>query len=309
MSKSISEKKLAYKARLESYLEEYPNILIIGVDNVGSNQMQQVRMAMRGRAVVLMGKNTMIRRIFRDNLEKRPALEELLPHIVGNVGLVFCKDEITEIRDIVEELKVPAAAKTGAIAPCDVFVPAGPTTLDPGQTSFFQALNILTKINRGSIEIMTKVHLVKQGEKVTSSAVALMSKLNIQPFFYGIVVKTVYDNGSVYVASVLDITPEILQGKFFSAVNLIASIGLQIGYPCMATVGHSLANAFQKLLSISLATEYTFEQAQKYKDYLADPSAFAAPAAAEEKPAEEEAKPESSEEESSSGGDGFGLFD
>lgn len=309
MSTKISEKKRAYKARLESYLEEYPNILIISVDNVGSNQMQKVRMAMRGRAVVLMGKNTMIRRIFRDNMEKRPALEELLPFIVGNVGLVFCNDEIIAIRDIVEELKVPAAAKTGGIAPVDVFVPAGPTTLDPGQTSFFQALNILTKINRGSIEIMTTVHLVKAGEKVSSSAVALMSKLDIQPFFYGIKVLNVYENGSVYAASVLDITPEILSGKFFSAVSVIASLGLQIGYPCMATVGHSLANAFQKLVSISLATEYTFEQSQKFKDYLADPSAFAAPAAAEEEKPAEAAKPESSEEESSSGGDGFGLFD
>lgn len=304
----LSEKKIQYKERLEAYLEEYPNILIIGVDNVGSNQMQKVRLAIRGRAVVLMGKNTMIRKIFRDNMEKRPGLEDLLPLIVGNVGMVFCGDEMQEIRTIVTEFTVPASAKTGAIAPCDVIVPAGPTGLDPGQTSFFQALDILTKINRGSIEIINKVHLVRKGDKVSSSAVALMSKMNIQPFFYGITIDNVYENGSVYSAAVLDMTDAVLIGKFMAASNVLASIGLQVGYPCSATVPHSLANAFQTLVSVSLATEYTFEEAQKYKDYLADPSKFQTAAA----PAGEEAaaaEPEPEESESSSDGGDFGLFD
>jgi large subunit ribosomal protein LP0 len=34
-----------------------------------------------------------------------------------------------------------------------VFVPAGPTGMDPSQISFFHALQISTKINKGQIEI------------------------------------------------------------------------------------------------------------------------------------------------------------
>jgi large subunit ribosomal protein LP0 len=82
-------------------------------------------------------------------------------------------------------VQVPAGAKAGTLAPTDVFVPPGPTGLDPGQTGFFQALNIATKIVKGSIEIVAQVHLIKKGDKITSSAVALLSKLDIKPFFYG----------------------------------------------------------------------------------------------------------------------------
>lgn len=54
-------------------------------------------------------------------------------------------------------LQVPAAARAGAIAPCDVTVPAQNTGLGPEKTSFFQALGITTKISRGTIEILVSM--------------------------------------------------------------------------------------------------------------------------------------------------------
>ncbi|KAB2596626.1 60S acidic ribosomal protein P0-like [Pyrus ussuriensis x Pyrus communis] len=41
-----------------------------------------------------------------------------------------------------------APARVGLVAPIDVVVPPGNTGLDPSQTSFFQVLNIPTKINK-----------------------------------------------------------------------------------------------------------------------------------------------------------------
>ena len=69
------------------------------------------------------------------------------------------------------ENKIGAPARVGAVAPCDVVLNAGPTGLDPGQTSFFQALDppIPTMIARGQIEIKTNVNLIREGEKVTPS--------------------------------------------------------------------------------------------------------------------------------------------
>jgi large subunit ribosomal protein LP0 len=53
--------------------------------------------------------------------------------------------------------QVPAAARAGAVSPVEVIIPAGSTGLDPGQTAFFQVLNIGTKIARGSIEVRNTV--------------------------------------------------------------------------------------------------------------------------------------------------------
>lgn len=90
----------------------------------------------------------------------------LLPQVVGNVGFVFTNDDLVEIRDTLLSNKKEAPAKAGALAPLDVFVPAGNTGMGPEKTSFFQALAIPTKITKGTIEILSEVHLVKKDEKV-----------------------------------------------------------------------------------------------------------------------------------------------
>jgi large subunit ribosomal protein LP0 len=250
---------------LEQLLQDYRNILIIGVDNVGSNQLAKIRVQLRGKAIIIMGKNTMMRLVIRQQAETNPKLEPLLELIRGNVGLCFTNSDLSEVRNILTAQKVPAAAKSGTMAPTDVFVPPGPTGLDPGQTSFFQALNIATKIGRGAIEIINQVHLIKKGDKVTTSAVALLSKLDIKPFFYGVVVEHVYENGAVYPAHVLELSKDDLMAKFVGGIRKIAALSLAIGYPTPPAVPHALSNGFKKLLALSLATTYSFKELDMMK--------------------------------------------
>jgi len=294
------QRKNIYVAKLESAFSEYKNVLIITVDFVGSKQMQQVRMAIRGKGIMLMGKNTIIRKIIRDNVEKNPSLESLLPYIKGNMGFVFTNDDLNAIRKIVTSFKMPAAAKQGVVAPCNVKVPAGPTGLDPGQTSFFQTLNIATKIARGAIEIVSEVSVITAGEKVSASAVALLSKLNIRPFEFGINVTTVYEDGSVYDAAVLDLEQSDLVNMFCQAMSRLAAISFEIGEINRATVPHSFGRAFKIIAAIAMETGYEFAELEEVKAMLAagpatgaasggDAAAAAAPVVEEEE--EEEAAP------------------
>lgn len=294
------QRKNAYWAKLESALNEYKNILVITVDFVGSKQMQNVRLAIRGKGIVVMGKNTIIRKVLRENIEKNPALEQLLPYIKGNMGFVFTNGDLNEIRKEVTQFKMPAAAKAGIVAPVDVTIPAGPTGLDPGQTSFFQTLNIATKITKGTIEITSDVRLCYKGIKVSASAVALLSKLNIKPFEFGIVVPTVYENGSVYDAAVLDLEQSDLVAMFCGAVAKLAAVSYEIEDINAATLPQSFGKAFNTILAIAINTEFEFDELKKVKEQLANPGAGAAaaggaaPAAAaavEEEEEEEEAAP------------------
>lgn len=303
-----SDRKVEYCARLRSLLSEYKSILVVHADHVGSKQMAEIRTSLRGRGSMIMGKNTMMRRVIRECMEENPDLENLLPHIQSNIGLVFTNESLKEIRDLVTSNQMPAAARPGVLASCDVFIPAGPTGCDPGQTSFFQALNIATKIVRGNIEITAEVHLIHEGERVGSSEVALLNKLNIRPFAYGLQVKQIYDNGATYSSAVLDLSEQDMIAKFASGVSRIAALGLQIGYPTLATIPHSLSRAFKNMLAIAVTTDYTFEEAKKFKEYLENPSAFAVAAPAAE--AKEEAPAAAAvESESESDAGSFDLFD
>jgi len=305
------ERKQEYFEKLEKLLDEYTKILLVSVDNVGSKQMQQIRIALRGKGEVLMGKNTMIRKVIASYVKKNPGhpYESLLPRIKGNVGFVFTNGDLSELREIISSNKVPAPARVGSIAPNDVIVPAGPTGCDPGQTSFFQALQISTKIQKGQIEITSDVLLVTKDSKVGNSEAALLQKLSICPFNYGLIISLVYDNGSIFDPAVLDLTDDDLCSKFMEGVRNVAAISLEIGLPTIASIPHSVANAFKCLVAIAVECEtFSFQQAEPYKAFLADPSAFAvaAPAAGDAAPAEE-AKKEESEEEADLGG-GMDMF-
>lgn len=311
--KSKKQKKAEYFEKLITLLETYPHILAVSCDNIGSAHMQKIRKNLRGRGVLLMGKNTMIRRAIRSNLSRNELWNNLLPLIYGNVGLVFTKEDLAPIRDLVQSLRVPAAAKAGTFAPKDVFVAKGITNLEPTKTNFLQALNIASKINKGQIEILNDIHLIKKGERVGSSEATLLQMLDVRPFEYGLYVTQVYDNGAVYDVEVLNLTPAVILGKFAAGVANVAALSLGTHYPSLAAFPHLVLGAFKNLAAVSIATDYDFKQAQKLKDLIKNPQAFVAaakpapPAGKAPAPApKEEAKPKEPSEEAPPDFDLFG---
>ena len=225
--------------------------------------------------------------------------------------------DLKKIRDLVLTNKVPAPARVGAIAPTSVDVPPGPTGCDPGQTSWFQALNIPTKINKGQIEIVSMVKLVKEGTKVTDSQAALLQKLNIKPFSYGLVVQSVYDAGAIYPPEVLDTGDSELLAKFSAGVATFAALSFGLALPNKATLVHSVNDAYKSLLAVAIAIpDAKFKRADAFIAFLANPGAFAsaAPAASgggggggEAKQEAKKEEPKEEEKEADMGGAG-GLF-
>jgi len=303
--------KASYFIKIQRLLEEYPRIFIVGADNVRSKQMQQIRVSLRGIAEILMGKNTMMCKAIRGQMSNNPALEKLLPHIKGNIGLVFSKEDPVLVRDKLLENKVAAPARAGAIAPVDVIVEAQNTGMGPEKTSFFQALNISTKIAKGAIEIVSNVHLIHVGDKVGQSEATLLQMLNVKPFAYGLVVENIYDNGAVFAPEILDITDDQLLSKFQLGLSNVAAASLGMGYCTQASIPHSIINGFKNVLAVAVETDISFPQADTVKAFLADPTAFVVAAPVAEEAAEEtkEEVQEESEEEESDDDMGFSLFD
>ena len=157
-----------------------------------------------------------------------------------------------------------------------------------------------------------------------------------------------YEDGAVFSPKVLDIKSEDLMKRFTEGVANIAAVSLQIGYPTVASVPHSIVNGFKNVLAVAVTTDITFPEAEQVfiffihsinfplifdpslslplypsppspsptqaKAFVADPSAFVqvVTQAVEEtdKGKEEvEEKKEEEEEEESDDDMGFGLFD
>ena len=183
--------------------------------------------------------------------------------------------------------------------------------MEPGKTSFFQALGVPTKIARGTIEITTDLKLVAANTKVGASEATLLNMLNISPFTYGMKIEQVYDQGQTFAPSVLDIKEEQLLAALSSAIMTITTISLAANYPTLPSVFHSIINSYKKVLAVAVETDYSWEGIDELKDRIANPDAYAsaAPAAGAGEAAgetkaeepEEEKKDEDAEESGSEG--------
>jgi large subunit ribosomal protein LP0 len=304
-SKKQKDRKYALAEELEVHFQNYSKMFLVDVDNVGSNQLHQIRIALRGKAVIYCGKNTQMRRVIREMEKTNPMLERVRNVLKLNLAIVFTNDNLSEIRDIIVNNKVAAPARAGQLAQCNVIVPAGNTGMEPTMTSFLQALNIPSKITKGSIEILSPVDLILQGERVEASQAALLEKLDIRPFSYGLVVRHVYDDGAMYDPAVLDITEEVILASFAAGIKNIAAIGIETDSPSVVSVPYSIVLAFKNLIAISAETEYTFPEAEAFMSSAS--AAPAAPAAGGDAPAAASA-PAAKESSSDDGGGGGAMF-
>eukprot|EP01002_Notosolenus_urceolatus_P004361 NODE_2148_length_1190_cov_188.851008_g1781_i0.p1 GENE.NODE_2148_length_1190_cov_188.851008_g1781_i0~~NODE_2148_length_1190_cov_188.851008_g1781_i0.p1 ORF type:complete len:330 (-),score=165.20 NODE_2148_length_1190_cov_188.851008_g1781_i0:62-1051(-) len=323
IGRSYPEKKVNYFTKVNALLDEFSKILIVNITNVRSGQMHAVRIALRGRAELVMGKNTLLKKVFADRLarnETQANIDLFKAFVSGgllkdNVGLVLTNGDLKEVCGVLGEYKLQASARAGAISPVEVNIFAGNTGLEAAQTTFFQALNIPTKISKGTVEITKDVVILKIGDRVGNSEAALLTKLDMKPFMYGLEVVSIYENGQVCPKEVLDITDEVLQQTISGAVSEVAALSLAIDWPTEASLPHLIVGAFKDVFAISLGTDYTFSDfgADKLKEDIKSGKAVAAAPAASSAPkaaapaAKKAAAPVVEEEEEETGFDG--LFD
>jgi len=272
-------KKQEYFEKLIDLCVNTGSALIVNVDHVASKQMQDIRMELRGRAVVLMGKNTMIRKALSIGHEKHPdaGMDKLRAAIYGNIGFIFATNcTLDDIRTTLGKHVRDSAAKAFQTSLVNLSLPSGPTGMDPSQTSFFQALNIGTKIVKGQIELVSDFPILKKGERVSPSAAVLLNKLSIRPFQYGMNVAMIFQDGTVFPAAVLDISEAVLIQKFLSGIANMAAFSRELGIPTEAGLPHAIGNAFRNIAALVADIDFTFKEVEEVKKFLADPSAYAA---------------------------------
>ncbi|XP_020254170.1 60S acidic ribosomal protein P0-like [Asparagus officinalis] len=105
-------------------------------------------------------------------------------------------------------------------------------------------------------------NLVDEYRQDLSSEVALLAKLGIRSFSYGLVVLFVYDNGSVFNPKVLNSTEDDLVGKFITGVSMVASLSLALYYLTLVVAPWVLINTYKNLFTVVVDTEYTFIQVE-----------------------------------------------
>lgn len=248
-------------------------------------------------AYMIMGKNTLMKAALSSIEGGDSSIDKIISQLKGNTNIIFTNGSLSDIKDILDTEVRPSPAKAGMIAPASVSIPAGPTGLDPKQTSFFQNLQIQTQIKAGQIEIKAAKQVIEEGEKIDGTQALLLDKLKIYPFSYKMHITRILQDGNLFDAAVLSLDVATIRNKFKAACKVQAQMALSAGYPTQCSVPHSLLNGFKNMVAACAESGFEFEQATKYLNAAKNaPAAGAATAGAAEAAAPVEEKKEEAED-------------
>jgi len=110
--------------------------------------------------------------------------------------------------------------------------------------------------------------VIKEGNKVGSSEAALLAKLNVKPFSYGLNIKYVYEGG-VFPTDVLKISEAVLLGLMAKGIGECNAVALGVGYLTEGSLPHVIGQGVKNILAIALETGYLeFKRAVEIQEIL-----------------------------------------
>ena len=102
-----------------------------------------------------------------------------------------------------------------------------------------------------------------------SSEAALLTKLGVKPFEYGLRILSVWEGGSVFPPDVLKISEETLMTKWGEALGNVAALSLATNYPTEASLPHMIVNGAKNVVAVALEADYIeFDVVKKIKAIL-----------------------------------------
>ena len=215
-------------SELAKLMKKSKTIGVIDLRNLPDRQFSLIKKKLRGKAEFVVAKNTLIKKAF----EKAKVAESLVPHINAPSAIVFTDLNPFELFRFIKQNKGKAAAKPGQIAPFDLIVPAGETSLPPGPVlSELKSAKIDARIQEGKVVIGKDSLVAKKGEKITDLVAKGLQKLGIQPFEVGMNMTAAFEDGLIYGHDVMDVDEEKLMAQLASGYISALNLSVEVGYP------------------------------------------------------------------------------
>ncbi|MBC7081034.1 MAG: 50S ribosomal protein L10 [Thermoplasmatales archaeon] len=235
-------------------LEEIKNIIsshkvfgIVGIRGIPAYQMQRMRESLRGKAIIKVSKNTLLRIALSNGTEK------LANYIVGESAIIASNLNPVELYKLIESARTKAPAKGGEIASEDIVVKKGETNFKPGPiVGELQKAGIPASIREGKVVIEKDVVLVKKGEVISPQIAQVLGKLDIKPIEIGLKINALMENGIIYPPDILAVDFNKLIGEIQTSFARAINLAIEICYPAKDALEQIIMKAYNSAYNVAL---------------------------------------------------------
>jgi len=248
----VSQKKIDQIKELTEQVKKYSVVGLLDLYKFPSNPLQSVRKSLRGQAEIFMRKKCVLERSVEEVKDKKD-LKKLVEIEVKKPAVILTNMNPFKLFKILNQNKSQAYAKPGDIAPIDIVVSAGPTSLPAGPAiGDLQRAKIPAMVQEGKIHVRKDTIVAKQGEEITREASDILKKLDIQPMEISINLLAAWEDGIVFGKDILGIDEEEYLNKLELAYNHAINLSVNTGYPTKDSVKIMIGKAFREAKTLGV---------------------------------------------------------
>ncbi len=253
----VSKKNEEEVAQLLQLMEGSNVIGIVGIHGIPGTQMNNIRRSLRGKAKLVVSKNTLISIALQDLESKKKNVKELSKYISDQSALIISDTDPFKLAKIVEASRTNASPKGGEIASDDIVVPAGETEFKPGPiVSDLQKVGIPASIEKGKVVIKKDTVVVKKGERISRDLAQMLQKLDIKPIPVGLEIRAFYEEGYIFGPDALKIDTEKVMQDLKNSISSAFNLSLNIRFFTKFTLPVFISDAYMKALSLGINVNY-----------------------------------------------------
>ncbi|RMF05047.1 50S ribosomal protein L10 [Candidatus Woesearchaeota archaeon] len=250
-----------YKKKIVAEFEkEMLNHKVVGVvdmENLPARTVQKMREQLRGQTKIKMTKKRLMKIALENVKAKRPQIEKLAEHFRGMPAMIFTNENPFKLFQTLQKNKTPAPAKAGQTAPKDIVIPAGPTPFSPGPViGELGSFGIKTAIEGGKVAVKEDTVVAKEGDVINEKLAGLLTRLGIEPMEIGLNITAVWEDGTIFPKSVLDIDVEQYAEDLRRSAREAFNLAFNAGYPTTETTTFLVQKAFTDARALSINSGY-----------------------------------------------------
>ncbi|MBI5872173.1 50S ribosomal protein L10 [archaeon] len=248
----VSQKNLKEAELLMNLIMNYPVFGIMDIEGLPSSQLQSMRKALEGKALIRVTKKRILQRAVASLKQKDERFSAVERYIKGMPALIFTKDNPFRLSKVIAKSKKPAYAKPGQISPRDIAVEPQKTNFAPGPIiSELAKFGLKAAIEEGKVVIKTGAVVVKEGEIIDAKKSELLMKLGIQPIEIGLNILGLYENGNVYGKDVLEISEKDYQERLMGNYNEAFNLSVYCYYPIKENIKLLIGKTYKECAYLS----------------------------------------------------------
>ncbi len=256
--RKVQPKKREALEQLKQTIKKFEVVAAADLAGVRSSQIQEIRKTLRGKAEMLVTKNTIFKKASQELESEKTSISKFADSLSGPFTLLFTNTNPFELILFLNKNKVRVPAKGGDAATGDIIVPAGNTALPPGPIiSEFGEVKIPTRIESGSIWVAKDTVVARKGDKISSKLASVLTRLGMKPMEAGLSIIAAYDKGTIFDKGLLALDLEEYRKDIIATYREGLSLACEAVYLTPESAPLIIGKAWSQALSVAVKSEYT----------------------------------------------------